>query len=187
MKEKFRKVSERTMHRGRFLSIDVDTYEAADGSRFDREIVRHPGAVTVVAIDERDRDAGPVLVLVRQFRPAIEMDQDELPAGVLDVEGESPESAAARELAEEAGLAAGSMEFVLRFAAAPGFSNEWISVYLARDLRDVPTDRQGPEEEHMTVVRVPFAEAVERAFSGGFTDAKTVVGVLAVAARFRLT
>src|SRR5690606_2851959 len=141
--------------RGPVFDVATATFEAPDGSTFDRQVVRHPGAVSVVAVDARGR-----VPLVRQFRAALEADILEIPAGKLDVAGEDPVACAHRELAEEVGLRAASMELLCEFRNSPGFSDEHHRIYLARDLAEVPLDRQGVEEQAMTIEWYPVAEAV---------------------------
>ena len=174
----FRSVSEDVVYESRLLRVTRATFSGPDGSEFERDVVHHPGWVAVVPLT----DDGHV-VCVRQYRAAIGEWLLEIPAGIRDVQDEPPEVTAGRELAEEAGLAAGSMELVATIHNSPGFADERGLVFLATALREVPTDRQGVEEEHMEVVRVPVADAAGMVASGEVTDAKTVVGLLVAAAR----
>jgi ADP-ribose pyrophosphatase len=169
----FTQVGERLVHRGQVIDLAVGTFAGPDGDTFERDIVRHPGAVSVVAVDERGH-----AVLVHQYRPALDAVLPELPAGKLDVDGEDPMVCAQRELVEEVGLAAGSWELLVEFHNSPGFSDELHRVYLARDLHEVPHDRQGVEEQAMTVSWLPLAETVDRIRSGELKDAKTCIGLL---------
>ena len=169
----FRKLDERVVHDGGFIKVAVSTFEARDGATFTRELVRHPGAVGVVAIDGDD------VVLVRQYRASLERELLEIPAGKLDVEGESTADAAVRELEEEVGLRpAGPVELLARYAVAPGMSDEWFDVFLVRTVTRCDAQPQGAEEEAMTVERVPFDRAVAMATSGEIDDAKTIIGLL---------
>ena len=179
-------VESRVIHRGRTLTFRVDTIERADGSRHQREIVGHPGAVAVVALDADDR-----VLLVRQFRTAVGRTLLEIPAGTLDVDSsgaiEDPDLAAARELEEETGQRAGSWRKLGAFWTAPGFATELMHLYLATDLRPADADRLGPDEdEALVAVRVPLAEAVAAAEDGRIADAKSIVGLLRLA-RLRAT
>ena len=169
----FRKVGEEVVLRGPVFDVATATFEAPDGSTFDRQVVRHPGAVSVVAGDDQGR-----VPLVRQFRAALEADILEIPAGKLDVAGEDPVACAHRELAEEVGLAASSMELLCEFRNSPGFSDERHRVYLARGLSEVALDRQGVEEAAMTIEWVDLDDAVSLARHGEVKDAKTVIGLL---------
>jgi ADP-ribose pyrophosphatase len=168
----FRRVGERVVHDAH-LRLVVATFEAPDGSTFEREIVRSRGAVAVVAVDDLGR-----VVLVRQFRAALDADLLEIPAGLLDVDGEDELACARRELAEEVGLAATSWQLLTRFLNSAGSSDQMTRIYLARGLSEVPDDRQGIEEQAMTVERIPVADAVAMARSGEITDAKTIIGLL---------
>ena len=153
-------------------------FEAPDGSEMTRDVVRHPGAVSVVPLFE----SGDV-VLVRQFRAPLGREMLEIPAGKLDVEGEDLAAAARRELAEEVGLAAGNLDHLITFHNSVGFSDEESHVFLATELTEVPRDRQGPEELAMVGVRMPLDLAVRAIADGVITDGKTVIGLLAAQAR----
>lgn len=174
----FRIVDERPAWSGRRLDVTVLDVEAPDGSRHEREMVRHPGAVAVVPL----HDDGTV-TLVHQYRAALDRDVAEVPAGLRDVDGEPTETTAARELAEEAGLRADRLEHLVTFHNSPGFSDEAVVVYLATGLTEVADDRQGVEEQHMVVERVPLDAALAMVDDGRITDAKTVIGLLATARR----
>ncbi|HVE94265.1 MAG TPA: NUDIX hydrolase, partial [Acidimicrobiales bacterium] len=132
----------------------------------------HPGAVSVVPLDSD----GTVL-LVRQYRAALDCGLLEIPAGKRDVAGEPPELTAHRELAEEVGRAAGRMDLLATFYNSPGFCDEHSYTYLARDLSEVPSDLQGVEEQAMTVERVALDDAIALIRSGEITDAKTIIGL----------
>jgi ADP-ribose pyrophosphatase len=169
------------LHRGRYLSLRIDTIERADGSRARREIVGHPGAVAIVAIDADDRVA-----LVRQWRVAAGTALLEIPAGTLDVDAatdevEDPDVAAARELEEETGLRAGTWRRLTSFWTAPGFATELMHLYLATDLAPAVDERLGPDEdERLELVWQAFDEAVAAAARGVLADAKSIVGLLLV-------
>ena len=174
----FSLVSEDVVYESQLLRVARGTLRGPDGADFERDIVHHLGWVAVVPLT----DDGHV-VCVRQFRAAIGSWLLEIPAGIRDVGDEPPEVTAGRELAEEAGLAAESIELVATIHNSPGFADEKGLIFLATGLREVPTDRQGVEEDHMEVVRVPVAEAAGMVARGEVTDAKTVVGLLLAAAR----
>jgi ADP-ribose pyrophosphatase len=177
-----RVVDTRTVHRGRYLDCRVLTIERADGSRSTRDIVWHPGAVAMVALDENDR-----VLLVRQFRIATGHALLEIPAGTLDVDAatgrvEDPDAAAGRELEEETGYRAGHWERIGDFWTAPGFATERMWLYLATDLRPADLDRLGPDDdEHLELKRVPWRDAVEMADRGEIRDAKSLVGLFRLA------
>ncbi len=179
-----RVVDSRVVHRGHYMEFRVLTIERADGSRGSRDIVWHPGAVAIVAFDEADR-----VLLVRQWRVAAGAALLEIPAGTLDVDAatgaiEDPGVAAARELEEETGYRAGSLELIADFWTAPGFATERMWLYLATDLRPADADRLGPDEdERLELERLPLAEALAAVDRGELHDAKSIVGLLTVARR----
>jgi ADP-ribose pyrophosphatase len=170
-----RVVDERVVHEGGYLTYKVLTVADHTGNRHSRQVVVHPGAVTIVAVDGGD------VLMVRQYRtPATEV-LLELPAGTLDRldDGtlEDPALAAPRELGEETGYKAGSWRLLGTFFTAPGFATELMRLYLATDLEPIE-GYAGPEpDENLELVRVPIANALEMAESGGFRDAKTLLGV----------
>ncbi len=159
---------------------------AGDGSDGDhpsvvrREFVRHPGAVGVVALDDDER-----VLLLSQYRHPVRRELWETPAGLLDVDGEDPRDAAARELAEEADLTAGRWDVLVDTFTSPGASDEAIRLFLARDLALVDeADRFERREEELDMVAewVPLDEAVTLVLSGALHNPSAVVGVLAAAA-----
>lgn len=173
----FRHQSQRLVHQGAVVGFYQATIENEAGERFDRDVIRHPGAVSVVPVDGDD------VLLVRQYRAALDADLLELPAGKRDVDGEPPIETAERELAEEVGMRATSIVPLLNIHHSPGFCDEYGHLFLATGLEPVPQDRMGPEEQVMTVHRMPLSEAVECCFDGTITDAKSVAGILAAARR----
>jgi 8-oxo-dGTP pyrophosphatase MutT (NUDIX family) len=168
----FRRIGEREVWRGHVIRVVEGTFEAPGGERFDREVVRHPGAVSVVAVEDGNA------VLVRQYRAALDQVLLEIPAGKRDAEEEGPEATAHRELAEEVGLAAGHLELLAEFFNTPGFCDEHAFVYLATDLTEVPRQAHGVEEQHLTVERVPLADVPGRIAAGDLKDAKSIIGLL---------
>ena len=177
-----RVVDSRVVHRGHYLEFRVLTVERSDGSRATRDIVWHPGAVAILALDDEDR-----VLLVRQFRVAAGKALLEIPAGTLDVDAatgkvEDPDVAAARELEEETGYRADRLERIAEFWTAPGFATERMWLYLATGLRPADADRLGPDEdEHLELERVPWREAVDAVDRGEIRDAKSIVGLLRLA------
>ena len=121
---------------------------------------------------------GDDVVLVRQFRPAVEMEMLELPAGKLDVPGEEPADAARRELVEEAGLEAPEMVELVRFHNSVGFSDELTIVYLATNLIPTKPMAVSVEERYLSVERVPLDQVLRLVADGTITDAKTIIGLL---------
>jgi ADP-ribose pyrophosphatase len=168
----FTKGTETELHRGWFISVVRADFTDPEGTRFERDIVRHPGAVAVVPVTA---DGG--VLLVRQFRPAVERWLLEIPAGTCDVEAEPPETTARRELAEEIGRSAGTLALLTRCLNTPGFCDEVTTVYLATDLAVVADDRQGVEERYMTVEEIPFDRFDAMVDDGSIVDAATILGV----------
>ncbi|HYJ70116.1 MAG TPA: NUDIX hydrolase [Nocardioidaceae bacterium] len=161
-----------------YVSLRVDTLPSDDGSEFERAVVEHPGAVGVVALD----DAGRVLLL-RQYRHAVEQRLLQIPAGLRDVEGEPPVETASRELAEEGQVRAARWQELLTLLPSPGLTDERWVVYLAEDLAPAPhPEGFVPEHEEaaMSVVWVPLEEAVRAVFDGRLTDTMAAASLLAV-------
>lgn len=180
-------VGSELIHRGRVGDFRIDTVRFSDGRESTREILGHPGAVAIVAIDPEDR-----VLLVRQWRTAAGRILLEIPAGTLDIVDpvnrtiEDPELAGPRELEEETGYRAGSWRKLAAFWTAPGFATELMHLYLARDLEPAHGDRLGPDEdERLELVRLSFGDAIAAVEGGEICDAKSIVGLLLVA-RLRL-
>ena len=175
----YRVLDNETVYEGRVISLERATVAMPGGGESVREIVRHPGAVAVVAVDDEDR-----VVLVRQYRHPFGEHLWELPAGLRDADGEPPLETAKRELAEEALLSAARWSLLTTSYNSPGFCDEKVLVYLAEELSDVERP-DGFVVEHeeldMTVERVPLAEAVQRVFDGDIRNASAVIGLLAAA------
>ena len=178
----FRKVAERDVFQGPLIRVTSTDFEGPDGTRFDRDVVHHPGAVVVVPVT-----AERTVLMVRQFRAAIEDDLLEIPAGKRDVEGEPTEVTAHRELAEEVGRRAGRMELLARFYNSPGFCDEFTWLYLAQDLSPVPLDRQGHEEQLMTIEEIPLDRIPALIEAGGIVDAKSIIGLCLAREKLGLT
>lgn len=168
----FRHLDDELLQEGHVISLYRSRFEAPDGEVFSREVVRHPGAVSVVAL----LDDGDV-VLVRQYRAALDAWLLEIPAGKRDVADEPLEETARRELVEEVGLFPGRLRPLARFHNSVGFSDEESHVFLGTELTEAPQDLQGIEERFMEVVRVPLVATPEMIASGDITDAKTVIGL----------
>ena len=151
----------------------VGRYAAPDGAEFERDVVHHPGAVSVVPV----LDGGATVVLVRQYRSAVDRELLEIPAGKRDVDGEAPEVTAGRELEEEVGLRAGRLVKLGEFFNSPGFCDEHSHVYMGLDLEPCTTSFQGVEETHMTIERVAMADVPALIASGAIVDAKTIIGL----------
>lgn len=169
----FRHVAKEPLFTGFVVSGSRVTIEAPDGSRHEREVVHHPGAVVVVPVTM----AGTVVLLVRQYRAPLDAEMLELPAGKRDVADEDPMLTAQRELAEEVGMKAGSMRRIGQFHNSPGFSDECSLLYLATDLEPCEPMAHGIEEEHMTIEPVMMSDVDGLVADGQITDAKTIIGL----------
>jgi ADP-ribose pyrophosphatase len=167
------------VYEGHVITLLTDTVRMPDGGSSRREVVRHPGAVAVVALDDADN-----VVLLRQYRHPVGGYLWELPAGLRDADGEPPLETAKRELAEEVQLAAECWSLLTTSYSTPGFCDELVLVYLAEGLSDADLP-EGFTAEHeeldLRVERVPLAEAVQRVYDGGIRNASAVIGLLAAA------
>ena len=163
------KEGSRLVYRGEIFSVRRETFQYGDGGRATREVVFHPGAVCIIPHDDR------VVYLVEQPREAVEEPALlELPAGKLDVEGETPLECAQRELGEEIGKSAGQWRELKSFYTSPGFSNERVWLFLATELYDSP-ERQ-TTDERIEIVEFPLErldEAIERC-----EDAESLIGLM---------
>jgi 8-oxo-dGTP pyrophosphatase MutT (NUDIX family) len=165
-------LGEEVVYEGWVLRVTRATFRDPGGATFERDLVRHPGAVAVVAVTDAD-----AVVLVRQYRPALDQWLLEIPAGTCDVDGEPELAVARRELAEEAGYAASQLTLLTRCAITPGFCDELSAVYLATGLTPVALDRQGVEERYMEVEEVSLDDVDALVDDGSIIDATTILGV----------
>lgn len=164
-------LSEKSAYRGRILDVRSLEVELPNGRRSGRDVVRHPGAAAVVALTETGK-----IVLVRQYRTAIDRVTVEIPAGKLDP-GEDPLECAKRELHEETGFRAGRIRRLTSIVTTCGFCDEIIHIYLATHLEfDAPDP---DDDEFVNVDVVPLSELIDAVLDGKIEDAKTVVGALA--------
>lgn len=163
-------ISGETVYKGKFLQVEKRQYLLCNGKKAQRDIVVHPQACAVVAVD----DNGDVF-FVEQYRTALEQILLEIPAGKLDA-GESPEICAQRELLEETGISANKLTHLSSIAVSPAFCTEIIHIYLAQDLTQ---GKPNPgDNEHLRVSVINIKKARDAALSGGFLDGKTVIGLL---------
>ena len=164
-------VSRERVFDGIILHIDHFTNELPNGKLAKREVALHMGASAVLPVDDEG-----MTYLVRQFRAPIEQVLLEIPAGKLDSLDEDRLLAAKRELREETGFQADRWTHMVDIFTTPGFSNERISLYLARDLR--AGDADPDDDEFLNVVRMPLKDAVEMAQRGEIQDVKTLIALL---------
>ncbi len=160
----------RIIHAGEVVNLGLEEVELPNGENFELEVIRHPGGAAVVALDTQNR-----ICLLRQYRHAAGGWLWELPAGKID-HPEAPQQTAQRELQEEAGLTAEQWQSMGSFLSTPGFCDERIHLYLARDLQTTVTDRH--IHEVIEVHWVDYDKAMEQLYSGDIIDAKTMLGLM---------
>ena len=159
------------IHDGRIIKLRVDLLQVVDsGVRLERDVIEHPGAVVIIAVDSKGR-----LLLVEQYRHAVGEMLLELPAGTLEP-GEEPKICANRELQEEVGYEAKNLKAIGGYYAAPGYTSEYLHLFLATGL--TPSKLKGDEEEGISAKPVSVASALRMIKSGQIRDAKSVAGIL---------
>ena len=174
-------LSSKVVHSSRVFNVTSDEIVEPSGVRVRRDIIRHPGSVVILALDESKTE--PAVLLIRQYRYAANRDLWELPAGRID-EGESPLEAAQRELLEETGYSASEWKPALFYYASPGFLDETMSLFAARGLR---RGKAQPEDDECITSRLlPLSRAVEWVMSGKVQDGKAIAGVLWAAQKFHI-
>ncbi|MFZ0248861.1 MAG: NUDIX hydrolase [Acidimicrobiales bacterium] len=176
----FRRVSEEQLLRAWLFRVDRFHLLDPDGKPFDRFVIRHPGAVTIVPV----HDDGTV-TLVRQYRAAVDSLVLEIPAGTRDKDGEGPEATARRELAEEAGLEAAHWELLLGTWNSPGISDQHTLIYLATGLSSIPVRPDGVEEGYMTIETIHLDDVDALVADGSLKDETTVLGLYLARQRLR--
>jgi 8-oxo-dGTP pyrophosphatase MutT (NUDIX family) len=171
-------VASDTLVRGRLVTVRTDKVRMPGGNLAERDVVLHPGAVAVLALD----DTGQVL-LIRQYRHPVSKLLWEIPAGLRDVTGEPLLATAQRELLEEAGYRARNWRVLADYYSSPGFTNERLRIFLARDLELVPAAERDfvPEDEETQLVLawLPLDEAVGKVLAGDLHNSAAALGILA--------
>ena len=165
-------VTSETLYTGKIIELRVDQVELPDGKQAKRELIRHPGAVAIMAITDDQK-----VVLVQQYRKALERAIIEIPAGKIEP-GEDPEKTAIRELEEETGYRANEFSYVQSFATSPGFADEIIHLYRATSLEKVEHPASGDDDEFIDVYECTFEELDKMMHEGQIYDAKTAFAVL---------
>ena len=165
----FEQLKSEILMKGRAFAIRRNTLKTPDGRETKFEIIEHGGSVVIIPIEDNGN-----MLLVRQYRHATGQDLLELPAGTLD-ENEKPEVCAAREIREETGMQAGTLTKLGDFYLAPGYSTEFMHVYLATDLRHNPLDAD--DDEFLSVESIPVAQAIKMAARGEIPDAKSLAAL----------
>lgn len=175
--EGFPLLGRRFVARGAFITLERGYYLGPGMDWTARDIVRHPGSVAIIPWDGRE------VHLIRQHRAATGGSLLELPAGKRDVSGEDPVETARRECVEEVGLLPGRLTLLHQAYTSPGFTDELTWLYLAEELSRVPGAPQGIEEEAATTVTLDLEAALEAVSAGAIRDAKTILGLYALARR----
>lgn len=170
MTEEFKLIESNTIYRGRVFNLRQDQVQFPTGRVAKLDIIDHPSSVLIVPIDE----SGNIL-FIHQYRHATGKIILELPAGVVE-EGETPENCARREIREETGMSARLVDRIGGYYLVPGYSTEYLHVYLARELH--PDPLPGDEDEFIDVVRIPAAEAFVQAEAGDIHDSKTLAALI---------
>lgn len=163
-------ISSDRIYTGKVVSLKVDTVEIEKKGYQKREIVEHGGAVAIIALTDKNE-----VILIKQFRKAIEDIIWEIPAGKLE-KGESPKECAIRELKEETGYSANNLKLIHKFYSSPGFSNQKIYIYLATGL--VSGESNPNDGENLECRKIKFDEVYEMILKNEIEDAKTAVGIL---------
>ena len=169
-----RVISSQTVFQGRVFSVTSDEVEEPGGVKVRRDVVRHPGSVVVMAVDDSATHRKKLLLLERQYRYAADARLWEVPAGRIDP-GETHLAAAKRELLEETGFTAAKWRRALKFYPSPGFLDEVMHVFLARGLKK---GKARPEDDERITVRFfPLQQAIRMAMSGKIIDGKTLASI----------
>lgn len=175
-------MSSKTVYTAPVFLVTSDEVIEPSGVKVRRDIIRHPGSVVVLALDEHKTE--PSVLLICQYRYAANQELWELPAGRID-EGEDALTAAKRELAEETGYAAAEWKLALYYYSSPGFLDETMSIFAARNLR---AGKASPEEdEFITCKLLPLTKAVQWVMSGKVRDGKAIAGILWAAQKFHIS
>lgn len=174
----FRPLGDELVHHGYVIDLVKARFATPDGSVMERDVVRHPGAVSVVPL----WDDGSV-TLVSQFRAPFGREMIEIPAGLRDVADETLEECGRRELREEVGILADELAQLVVFNNSVGFTDEEGTIFLATGLHPGERDAMGVEERHMEILRVPLADALAMIGDQRITDAKTIIGLTLAAGR----
>jgi len=171
-----KKFEEKTMKRetifkGKIIDLHVDQVELPNGKSASREIVKHPGAVAVIAFTDDHK-----MIMVEQYRKPLERSLIEIPAGKLE-KGEEPKNTAKRELEEETGYSCDELDHIASFYTSPGFADEIIHLFVAKGLKKIENPLQPDEDEFVHLLELSLEEALEYVQSGRIYDAKTMYAV----------
>ncbi|MDS9470772.1 NUDIX hydrolase [Sporosarcina pasteurii] len=167
-------IATNSIYEGKIISLQVDDVELPDGNHAKRELVKHPGAVALIPITDEGK-----IIVVKQYRKAIERAIVEIPAGRIEP-NEDPKLTAIRELEEETGYGTHDITYLQSFATSPGFADEIIHLYVAKDLYKIEDPAEGDEDEFIERLEVSIEEAEKMVATGEIYDAKTAFAILYV-------
>lgn len=165
-------ISTEPIYDGRIIKVQKDLVTLPNGKTASRELVKHPGAVGIIPITAEGK-----LIVVEQYRKALERSLIEIPAGKLEP-GEKPATTAIRELEEETGMGANQFDYLQTIATSPGFANEEIHLFIAKDLYKIAQPASLDEDEFVELMEIDLEEAEEMIVNGSISDAKTVIAVM---------
>ena len=163
-------ITSKKIFEGKIINVRIDEVELCNGERASREIVEHSGAVAIIPLINREK-----IFMVKQFRKPLDKELLELPAGKLE-SGEDPKDCALRELEEEIGYRAGSIKKLISIYTSPGFADEIIHIFIAKDLVMTMTSRD--QDEFMDIFEINLMDTPNMILKGEITDAKTIAGLL---------
>jgi len=167
------------IYNGKVVHLEIVDIQLPDGSTAQREVIRHSGAVAIIALDDQQQ-----VFMVRQYRIGADQHLYEIPAGLLGP-GEPPEQAAVRELREETGYRPGTLEALGGFYVAPGYTTEFIHLFIARDLVHDPLAQD--KDEFLEAAQIPLKDAIRMIDEGKIVDSKTIIGLLRLARQLDLS
>ncbi|QQY80630.1 ADP-ribose pyrophosphatase [Keratinibaculum paraultunense] len=158
------------IYEGKIVNLRIDTVELPDKKYSKREIVEHPGSVGIIPITDDSH-----IILVKQFRKPVEQNLLEIPAGKIEI-NEEPKETAFRELCEETGFVANKLEYLFEFYTSPGFSNEKMYLFVAKEL--VKREADPDDDEYIEVLKVKIEDSINMILRGEIVDSKTIIGIL---------
>lgn len=167
-------IATKSIYNGKIISLQIDDVELPDGNHAKRELVKHPGAVALIPITDEGK-----IILVKQYRKALERTLVEIPAGRIEP-NEDPKITAIRELEEETGFGTKHITYLQSFATSPGFADEVIHLYVAQELYTIDHPAEGDEDEFIEILELTIEQAEEMVATGEIYDAKTAFAVLYV-------
>lgn len=176
--EDYKRIKRELIHKGHIIDVYCDTMLLPDGRTADWDFIQHKGAAAIVPVDGDGR-----IIMVRQYRNAVERYTLEIPAGGLNP-GEDMKTCATRELEEETGFRSDQVEHLIDLYTTVAFCNEKIGIYYTRDL--IPSKQNLDEDEYVTIEKYTLDELVQFIFDGVIEDAKTISAIMSYKAKFKL-